>query len=171
METKLTTRQWALYNYLKAQAPRKVGIKEIHDNIDGYSWHDYSDNKLPQARVDMKAINESHETDAIIVLEKKHYYFANEEELEVYREKLLKKAMRCLHERKVLKDKRNLDGQYKLLSNRMEELSPKCKEAHETLRHDKRIVIEADDETLNKIAKILLDSKDEIKEAEITYTE
>lgn len=134
MESKLTTRQWRLHDYVKAQNGRHVSKREIYEHVDGYEWHQEYSDKCPSIRNDMKAINASPECDAVIVFAKQEYYWASKDEIMDFINRKLKSIKVASKEISELSAKLAMDNQGKLLNNQGREVSDGNEQFHETTR-------------------------------------
>lgn len=132
--SRLTTRQYRLYDFIKAGNGARFSKRDIYENVDGYEWHENASDKCPSIRTDMKAINASNELDAVIVFDHQMYYWATAEEIETFINRKKKTISIANKEIYVLKKKLAKHGQGKLLNNQLNPMKPSDKEVHEVYR-------------------------------------
>lgn len=130
---KLTTRQWRLHDYIKAQEGRHVSKREIYESVPGYEWHERASDKCPSIRSDMKAVNSSSECDSMIVFDHQEYYWATEEEVRAFIGRKIRTIRTAKDEIDTLAHKLGMDGQGALLNNA---LNPSDGRFHETVRKE-----------------------------------
>lgn len=113
----LTTRQWRLHDYIKAQNGRHVSKREVYEHVPGYEWHGSASDKCPAIRTDMKAINASPECDSMIVFDHQEYYWASESEVRSFIARKVRTIRTASEEISALSSKLGRDGQGRLLNN------------------------------------------------------
>lgn len=125
---KLTTRQWDLYNYLKANTDRWITQKEICENVKGYQWHERKNDNCPMIREDKLVINNSDEVDKIIISYKYQFKIATTydeimDEYNIHKQRLLQQAKQL----SALKHKMRKNLQGKIISNQGKEMTEDSK--------------------------------------------
>ena len=123
----MTTRQWDLYKYLKANTDRWVSQKEIVDNVEGYTYHERANDRCPAIRDDKIAINESLETDKLVVMKNYMFKLATREEYLEERAKHIRKLKNQVKQIQDLDYKADRNNFGKLLSNRGDIIDEKSK--------------------------------------------
>ena len=145
-KTHMTPRQWRLYNYLnkcfEEDSTRWVSPREIHDNVCGYIWDSKAYDHCKGIRNDKKIINALDEMDKIIVMKNRYFKISTKEEAIAEMEQHYKRAMTQLWEYSNINHKYKLDGQFKLLNNRGEEMTPNAKPFREVFSEEMPIVNE-----------------------------
>lgn len=136
--TLIATRQWSLYNYLnkcfEENPGRWVSPKEIYNNVSGYIWDDKAYDKCKGIRNDKKFINSQLEIDQLIVMKDRNFKIATKEEA---MEEIGQHYRRLIEQRKEIDNmqrKYKLDGQFKLLDNRGNEMTDNAKPYRETFK-------------------------------------
>ena len=117
METKLTTRQWRLHDFIKSQNGRKISKREIYEAVGGYNWHERASDKCPAIRTDMKAINASGDCDSIIIFDHQEYYWATKEQARAFIARKIRTIRTAKKEIDELSAKLGSDGQGEILNN------------------------------------------------------
>lgn len=127
IENKLTSRQWCLYNLLKAEPNKWFTQKEICEAIPDYNYQERNNDRCPNIRSDKIAINASIEVDKIVVMKNYCFKIANEEEFLEERRKHINrlKNQKCEIENMDFKYRNN--GQVKLLSNKGDVIDEKSR--------------------------------------------
>ena len=144
----LSQRQWWLYRLIKENSENdsKLSIPEIiqyqNDFLelgklpyrDLYQFKDTDGNhsNCPQIYEDKDIINESDELDKIICVKNNQFYIGTESEMIEYHNKLYHNVCRDSHKCKIIRDKIGQDGQGKLFTFDLNEISnSKGREYHE----------------------------------------
>lgn len=129
-KTKLTSRQWKLYNLLKSDPNKWFTQKEIADAIPDYNYTERKNDKCSSIREDKIAINASIEVEKIIVMKNYCFKIGNEKE---YREERRKHISRLKNQKREIE---NIDYKYqhnnqgKLISNQGAVIDEKSKARH-----------------------------------------
>lgn len=134
--TKLSSRQWELYNYLvkcfEQNERRWISPEEICKNVNGYYWNDKAYDHCKSIRNDKKYINSQIEIDKLIVMSNRFFKIGTKEEvieeIKKHERRLIAQAKEISNFRKKCK----LDGQFKLLDNRGNEMTDYSKLYRET---------------------------------------
>lgn len=136
----ISTRQWALYNYLnkcfEENPNRWVSPEEIYNNVPGYIWDYKAYDKCKGIRNDKKFLNSQDEKDKIIVMRDRNFKIATQEEAKYEIGQHYRRLIEQRAEIDNMKRKYKLDGYFKLLNNRGEEMTENCKPYRETFNHE-----------------------------------
>lgn len=122
MKSELTTRQWALYHYLRDMndtwTTQYNAVKALN-MLDGFyekpdinNFHDSAARQ--QMTADIRAINDSAVIQKIIISSKNGIKLANKEEFETYIEKEISAALRRLIRARRKARKGSLDNQFRI---------------------------------------------------------
>lgn len=134
--TLIATRQWALYNYLdkcfKEDPARWISPREIYNNVPGYIWNEKAYDKCQAIRDDKKFLNSQDEVDQLIVMKDRYIKIGTKEEVIQERDEHLKRLINQAVQIKNFNHKYRLDGQFKLLDNRGNEMTENAKPYRET---------------------------------------
>ena len=121
MKSELTTRQWALYNYLKERGDEWTYQATCASEIPEYNYDGNEDFSLfhdsaarLQMTADIRAINDSDVIQKIIISSKNGIKLANKEEFETYIEKEISAALRRLIRARRKAKKGSLDNQFRI---------------------------------------------------------
>ena len=124
MSSELNSRQWALYNYLKERGDQWTFQVDICNDLKSYYGCWYGEkfdfhNTTARMRLtaDIRAINDSHIIQKVIISTSKGVKIANKEEFERYISKEIKAAIRRLLRAKRKADKGNKDRQMRFVFN------------------------------------------------------
>ena len=127
MDTKMGTKEWRLYKYLREQATIDPNHWVSHEEIcealpDIFEMNHQAVSKMCCSRIQhyILRINANVEIEKIILYKQQKYKLAAnaEEALEFIERKLLKRALRSFKRYWVLREKIESNGQGKLISNR-----------------------------------------------------
>ena len=136
-KSELTPRQWALYRLIKHNSlveHRKTTQKEICDVLRayGYKWDEdeRSHDHCTAIWKDVKDNNESYEHDKIIISKNFEYWIGNEEETQEFLNQLWKDLCPRLIRFWNYKNKVARDGQYQLLSTKLNPIDESSKARH-----------------------------------------
>lgn len=135
-KTLIETRQWDLYNYLvkcfKENPNRWVSPEEINANVEGYIWDDKAYDHCKGIRNDKKYINSMDELDHLIVMKDRCFKIGTRDEVIAERDEHQRRLINQAKEIANFNRKYKLDGQFKLLDNRGNEMTDMAKPYRET---------------------------------------
>lgn len=137
-EKKLTSRQWSLYNLLRANPDQFYSKKEICDIIPTFTYKQEKWDKCVDIWNDMNEINKSLEVDGIIVMKNQLFKFGTKEEVKEFRNSKIRKLKKLVSQIEMFDIKTNRDNQGKLISNQNKPIDEesKAKRFYETYFND-----------------------------------
>lgn len=134
--TLIAKRQWDLYRYLdkcfKENPGRWISPEEIYNNVPGYIWNEKAYDKCQAIRDDKKFLNSQDEVDQLIVMKDRNIKIGTREEVIAERDDHLKRLINQAKQISHFNHKYRLDGQFKLLDNRGNEMTEYAKPYRET---------------------------------------
>ena len=166
----MTPREWWLYRLIKGATEQGIllSIPEIiarqeQDRVENkltfsdlYQFKESEGNhsNCPAIYEDIHTINESDEIDKIICFKNNQFYVGNESEMIEYHNKLYHNVCRDSHKCKIIRDKISQEGQGKLFTFDLNEISnSKGREYHEAFIKNESLVKEND--KLKEMIKLL----------------